>query len=282
MNQTDLTYPIPSQPRQLRLDTTTVCNAACLSCHRHISQRRGTMSGELIDKILRDVSQWANPLEEIVPVNYGEFFTCDDWWAILKQINKYLPCTRIVIPTNGTLIDQSMVDKFCQITTLKIINFSVNAFFDGTYAQFMGLDAGYKNRIPNLIKSIKVERPDIIIWASMVFDPQYQSDLERDKFIEFWQSQNVIPQILPAASANRPDKKVLIPRTEPCWSIFSDFVVGFDGKLSSCCFDSGMVLDLGQYSGALLSDWQNEKITALRKAHNEHRREGFCERCSFA
>jgi radical SAM protein with 4Fe4S-binding SPASM domain len=283
MKQIDITYETPSQPRQVRLDTTTRCNASCTSCHRFYSQREGEMPPELIGKVLRDIARWPAPLTEIIPVNYGEFFLREDWAWILSMVEKNLPDTQIVLPTNGSLITPDTVSKLCKVTTLKIINFSVNAFYEDTYRAFMGLKEETPTKIVDAIKQIKVERPDIIIWVSMVFDPEYQTDRERDDFVNFWR-QYAYPQILPAASAGRRRKKPEQAVKLPCRSIFSDMVVGYDGRLSLCCFDADFHIDLGEYSGNLKADWKNAKIEELRRLHNEHKRDevDLCKQCTFA
>lgn len=278
----DIVYKTPRIPHQLRLDTTTQCNASCLSCHRHLSNREGEMPFDLIERLVNDVARWNPPLPEIIPVNYGEFFMREDWLEILEILANKIPQTSIVLPTNGALLTEEKVTNLCNIPNLGIINFSINAFFDETYEAFMGLKASNLINIEDAMRQIAVQRPDIAIWASMVFDPQYSSDLQRDLFYRHW-SELSSPQILTASSAGR-GTEMKIPRKIPCRSIFSDIVVGYDGKLSSCCWDSRFQLDLNYYSGDLLKDWQNKELIEIRRIHNEHRREeiDLCKFCSSA
>ena len=280
----DIQYVTPPQPRQLRLDTTTTCNASCLSCHRFNSGRQGEMPYSLIEKLLSDVSKWATPLEEIIPVNYGEFFTRKDWYGILVMIAQYLPYTQIVIPTNGSFLSNEAIFKIAKIPTVKIMNYSVNAYFDETYKQFTGLNPDVIPMIRKGVAQLKVLRPDITHRVSMVFDPEYQTDLERDLFKNYWIG-HAEPWILPAASAGRTGKKPVNPVKLPCRSIFSDIVVGYDGKISSCCFDPAFnAFELGYYSGDLLRDWHSPELTELRRLHNEEKRTevALCKACTFS
>jgi len=249
------------------------------------------MPFDLIKQVINDVARWEKPLDEIVPVNYGEFFLRKDWFDILTLIAQKLPATEITLATNGALVSESVVFKLCSIPNFRVINFSVNGYFAETYEKFMGLKADTIKGIRKAIAQFKVLRPDIRLKASMVFDPMYQSDLERDFFEQYWAgavSWNPMlnkPDVwaIAAASCGR-GTPIKIPRVLPCRSIFSDFVIGYDGKLSSCCFDAGMVLDLGNYSGDTRKDWDNGKLTDLRRLHNENRREEIplCRDCSFA
>lgn len=282
-SEIEITYNTPVYPRQVRLDTTTKCNARCLSCHRFQSKRCGEMSPELILQVLDDISRWDTPPEEIIPVNYGELFMRKDWHWVLTQISQRLPYTHIVIPTNGSFLEGETLGKLCAIPQVRTINFSVNAYFNETYETFTGLSASNLERVRKAVAYLRVMRSDIRVEVSMVFDPIYQTDLERDLFLNYWQPFAEV-WILPAASAGRKSKTPELERKQPCRSIFSDFVVGFDSKLSSCCFDSNFSLDLGYYSGDLHKDWHNEKLSQLRRMHNEHKRNeiNLCQSCTFA
>ena len=279
----ELKYPTPSQPRQLRLDTVSSCNAKCLSCHRFLSARKGEMPRDLVLALLDDISRWEQPLDEIVPINYGELFLYKDWFWLLQEIEKKLPMTRIVIPTNASLLTIKTISELATIKNWDLINFSINAFFDETYRRFMGLEPSTLSRLPQLMLKIRELRPDVTIWASMVYDPVYHTEIERELFIEAWKH-FAFPQILTASSAGRDDNCPLEPTTLPCRSLFSDFVVGFDGKLSSCCWDSNFILDLGFYNGFLKSQWQDGLIKELRRLHNEGKRNTIplCRQCSYA
>ena len=289
----DIKYETPPQPRQIRLDTVTFCNASCLSCHRLMSQRKGEMPMDMITKILKDISKWEKPLEEIVPVNYGEFFLREDWFEILTMIAQKLPYTTITLATNGSLIGDKEVINLCQIPTFKIINFSVNAYFDETYKEFMGLNPDTIQKIRKAIAQFRVLRPDIWTKVSMVFSPEYQTDLERDLFVNYWAGAGLSPidfpnrlrdiWVITDSSAGRRGHKPINPVKIPCRSIFSDFVIGYDGKLNSCCFDANFHLDLGYYEN-VIKDWHNDKITELRRKHNENKREkvDLCKVCTSA
>ena len=279
----NIVYETPSQPKQLRLDTVgNNCNASCLSCHRRLSKRTGKMPMDMIRRILNDVSSWNQPLNEIVPVNYGELFTRPDWETIITKIAIKLPFTKIVIPTNGSLLNEKAVRFLCSVPTLYVINFSVNAYFAETYEYFTGLKAEVIERIKTFVMLISQLRKDVTIWVSMVYDPEYQPQLDKDFFMEYWSHSPAVPQLLAAASAGR-KVRTIAPLKIPCRSIFSDFVIGFDGKLSSCCFDASFNLDLGYYSGDAKKDWLNPKLQRLRELHNAQQREEYelCRTCSF-
>ena len=277
-----LTYNAPKYPRQLRFDTTTSCNAKCLSCHRFVPTniRRGHMEMDYAERIMKDIATWTFPLNELVPVNYGEFFTYRYWYEFLRMAEKLLPQTRIVIPTNGGELDYNL-EKLLLIKTVQLINFSVNGFLGSTYEQFMKLPSGNINIIRNMILQIRKKRPDITIWISMVYDPIYQSEAEKDLFQQSWSQ---FGQVFILAASNCGRTPLAIHTTLPCRSIFSDLAIGFDGKLSACCFDAGFRLNCGRLESTVEAAWHNEHLEALRKLHLNGNRQScqICYDCSFA
>jgi len=249
-----------------------------------MSTRKGEMPMNDIVRILDDVSKWQIPLYELVPVNYGEFLLRKDWYEILSMITTKLPKTQIVLPTNGSTFTVSNVERLCHIPTMHLINFSINAYFDETYKEFMNMSPKVLTMIERACKILRALRPDIKLWASMVSSPRYQTDIERDMFKKHWSDKVDMVWVINAASAGRDPDKPLIRNSVPCRSIFSDIVVGYDMKLSSCCFDSAFHLSLGEYSGDLKRDWHNKELTELRRKHNENERKDtdLCRECSFA
>ena len=157
----------------------------------------------------------------------------------------------------------------------------------------MGLNPDTIPRMRKAITQLRVLRPDIWVKVSMVFDPSFCSDLQRDLFVNYWAGVGLSPidfpdrlrdiWVIPAASAGR-GTVIKIPRVIPCRSIFSDLVIGFDGKLSSCCFDPNFsAFDLGYYSGNILKDWHSEQFQKFRQLHNEGKRQEIplCKECTF-
>jgi hypothetical protein len=67
----------------------------------------------------------------------------------------------------------------------------------------------------------------------------------------------------------------------PCWSLFTEGHITYDGKLSACCFDAGdrwIMADLAETS--FLSGWNSEAFRSLREAHLRRDVRGtICEAC---
>jgi radical SAM protein with 4Fe4S-binding SPASM domain len=67
----------------------------------------------------------------------------------------------------------------------------------------------------------------------------------------------------------------------PCWSLFTEGHITYDGKLSACCFDAGdrwIMADLNQ--ATFMEGWNSADFQALRQAHLARDVRGtICESC---
>ncbi len=277
-------YETLDKPKSLHIDTWAYCNAQCRFCrYPPMTREKGKMDRGLFEHILDEASSWDKPLKEIVPIHYGEFFSQPDWYDLLKLMEKKLPRTSIILPTNGALITPEIVSGLAEIQTLKIINISVNAYFKETYEELMGLDAGAIPRIKQAVQMLKVLAPQTTVWVSMVYDPVFQTEKEQALFIEEWKNIAYV-QVHPASFCQ--DYREPVIRSQiPCRSIFIDFIILWDGRVVPCCWDSNGDIVVGDVKKQKILDiWHGKPMNELRKFHNEGRRQELklCSICSFS
>jgi radical SAM protein with 4Fe4S-binding SPASM domain len=67
----------------------------------------------------------------------------------------------------------------------------------------------------------------------------------------------------------------------PCWSIFTEGHVTWDGKLSACCFDHDGRFHMGDLTKqSFMEAWNSATFTALHEAHLRRDLTGtVCESC---
>lgn len=277
-------YETLPQTKSLHIDTWSYCNASCRFCrYNTLTRPKGKMDMKLLEHILDDAATWPQPLEEIVPIHYGEFFLNPEWYEILKLIERKLPQTAIVLPTNGSMLDPATVLKLTTIRTLRLLNISVNAYFAETYEQLMGLKADTILRIKEAVRYLKVLMSPITVWLSMVYDPSYQTEKEKDLFEQEWQPYGIV-KVHPTSFC-RDYRKPAITSKIPCRSIFIDFVFLWDGRVAPCCWDSNGEIIVGDVTKQKILDvWHGEAMNTLRELHNQGRRDEIelCSLCSFS
>lgn len=283
--KTDVKYNTPIVPVQVRLELSNKCVASCIPCHRHLMKRElGFMAFALVEKCLADICSFPAPLTEVVPTGWGECFLHPRWHEILMLIARKLPRTHMTIPTNGVLLTDGVVEKLAQVPTLKLVNFSVNAFLPATYEAYTGLPAAKMEVIEQAAVKLRQLRPDIAQWFSLVRDSRYQSPKEVELFQAKWSRYGQV-QVSQAEYAGWPGREPITPVSLPCRSLWSDMAVSWDGVVSSCCYDAQVELKIGDSNTQNLLDiFHGKTFTELRKAHLEGERETIplCRSCTFA
>ena len=287
----DVKYTLPPYPRQVRIETSSFCNAGCSWCHAHgekgLTRQKGKMDRQMITRIIDDIATWPEPLKELVPTNFGELFLHRDWYAILQEIARKLPETKIALVTTGTLLTPAQIAKLATIPTLGYVNFSINAYFRETWERIHKLPAKMMDRAVSNVHVLRDRRPDVDVNVSMVYDPEITTETERERFLAHW-TQFGSTTVSHVSFAGHPRKRPLQPVTLSCRSVFDGIVVFDDGNCGTgCCFDGDAdpELNIGHFPEEKLLDiWHGEKLKRLCEIHNDGRRVDLklCKTCSFA
>ena len=245
------------------------------------------MTWELFEHIIRDIASWPQPLKELVPTNFGELQMNRDWERMLHLVEEKLPRTGIVIVTTGTLMTDEFLEKLALVKTVKLVNFSINAYFAETWSRIMRLPEKLMPRAVQAVHDFRSRRPDVDVHVSMVYDQELMTELERDLFYSYW-SQFGPTELNNVSYAGHPTRRSNPPTTLPCRSIFDGLTV-FDTGLvgSNCCFDgdADSQLKVGSVPEERLLDiWHGEKLRKLAGMHNNGMRNSLnlCSGCTFA
>ena len=282
-----VSYSTPLVPRQLRLELTSYCNAHCAPCHRSLMLRKPQhMDWNLVEKVVSEASQLPERLQEVVLSDFGETMLYPAWERAAQLVARKLPSTHLVLPTNGTLLTDEVVEKLARLPTLKLVNLSVNAYLPETYVAFHKLPASNLKAIEAAALRIRKLRPDIILWLSMVRAAEYQSEKEVELFREHWGKIGQV-QINLANYAGVPGREPLTPVSLPCRSLFSDLVVLADGQCLSCCFVAEPLPELvvgDANAESLMALWHSKRFNEIRQLHSEGRRAelNICRTCTFS
>jgi len=276
---------VPSEYPNIHLDTYAYCNASCIFCgYSDMTRKKGRMSRGLLNHILDDIALWDTPTKEIVPIHYGEFFLNPDWLYVLECIQGKLPRTKIAIPTNGSLLDDSKIDRLVRIRTLKYLSFSIYGYFDETYERLTGLSPGTIGRVEHAITRIRQLRPDIHIAVGATFHPPFITDYETRLLLRKWHPYVQCHIVIGNSQMNKDFMKDY-PSEIPCISIFLSFIVLWDGRVCLCCYDPNGEIIVGDVKRERLLDiWQGELVKKYQNLHAAGKRDTIplCRTCSFA
>ena len=285
-------YLLPEFPRQVRIETSSFCNAGCDFCHAHgsfkpMDRKKARMTPGLFSAILDDIASWPKPLKELVPTGWGEVFLNREWPWMLQEISRRLPKTGIQIVTTGTLLTDDAIEKLALVPTLSGVNFSINCFFADSWSRIHKLPPKAMLIAVNAVHKFRDRRPDVATNVSMVMDSQLTTELEKDLFLNYWSSFGQVT-VSPASYAGNPKRVPEPPVTLSCRSVFDGLFVLDSGLVGTCCFfwnGDHDELAIGQFPEEQLLDiWNGARLKQLGELHNSGRRAelNLCATCSFA
>jgi radical SAM protein with 4Fe4S-binding SPASM domain len=287
-------------PRSVKIELTARCNFNCAFCARGMRLRdQRDMDRGTFERLLREMRTAG--VEEIGLFYLGESFMVP-WLpeaiAFAKQECGY---PYVFLTTNGSLATPERVEA-CMKAGLDSLKFSYNyadveqfinvtrvkgGYFDkmkqniigahrvreaggygcGLYASYIEYDGDQRTRMHAALNEIRPYVDEV--YALPLYN---QADLVSSEETERgWSS----------VAGNR-GRAAALRDPLPCWSIFTEGHVTWDGKLSACCFDHDGRFHMGDLmEESFLDAWNSTKFQALRRAHLARDVRGtVCESCT--
>lgn len=290
--------PAPPCPRSVKIELTARCNFACTFCARsHRLRGQHDMDRALFERLLVEMREAG--VEEIGMFYLGESFLVP-WLAEAIGFARSIGFPHIFLTTNGSLAAPEFVED-CMAAGLDSLKFSLNfadreqfreitgvkaRLFDtmienikaaheireakgyatGLYASYILYDGEQGGRMDEIVRHV---RPFVDeIYALPLYN---QADLVgegvRDRG---W-----------AVTAGNRGRIGALRDPIPCWALFTEGHITWDGMLSACCFDHDGQFHMGDLKEqSFMAAWASQRFQALRAAHLEGAVAGtVCENC---
>lgn len=285
-------------PHSVKIELTGRCNYACRFCARsNLLRDVEDMDPELLRRIMQEMFDAG--VKEIGLFYLGESFMVP-WVGEAVKMAKDIGFPYVFLTTNGSLCNEKNL-RAVMSAGLNSLKFSYN-YADAEQLQDIArVKRAYFDKVTENIKLAHRIREnggyDCGLYASYI---NYDGD-QRDKMLEavaeitpyvdevyglplYGQAG---PQDSPAADAgfhptggNTGRADAPVPAV-PCWAVFTEGHVTFDGKLSACCWDHNDGLTMGDLTEqSFMEAWNSPKFQQLRAAHLAENVKGTaCENC---
>lgn len=287
-------------PKSVKIELTGRCNFACAFCAREMLLRdQKDMDQALFKRLALEMRQAG--VEELGLFYLGESFMVPwlpDAIAYAREICGY---PYVFLTTNGSLATRDRVQA-CMRAGLNSLKFSYN-FADA--AQFSDV-AGVKPRYFEMIKAnIRAAREvrdaggyDCGLYASYI---EYDGEQGERMQAALREIEPYVDEIyaLPlysqadllsgeqeergwSAVAGNRGRAAALRDPLPCWAVFTEGHITWDGKLSACCFDHDGRFHMGDLTTQRFAEaWNSELYQSLRAAHLRRDVRGtVCEGCA--
>ncbi len=186
-NAYDNDMPVKKYPVILELELGNNCNLECIMCKGILSSSVRQAREKDLELSIPYDSQFVEQLEEFIPhleevrFNGGEPFLIDIYYAIWAKIIKIKPSIKIVLATNGTILNDRIKNL------LKQGNFHINFSFDSLLPEryeYIRKNAKFINTLANLKYYHKFCREQHRVLC-LVVNPMRINWQEMPTFIKF-------------------------------------------------------------------------------------------------
>ena len=288
----------PPAPRSVKIELTSQCNYRCGFCaHRLRLKDRGEMSWTFFTRVVGEIVDAG--VEELGFFFIGESFMCE-WLPDAIEYAKARGIRYAFLTTNGSLATPARV-KACMEAGLDSLKFSMNNADEAQFRKVAQVKGKlFRDAITHLKEARKVRDAGNFrcgLYASSIrYDGEQQERMQAlvDDILPCVDEHYWLPLYSMGALTAEREKELgyrpiagnqgrlaALREPLPCWSLFTEGHITYDGKLSACCFDAGdrwIMADLNQMP--FMDGWRSVAFQELRKAHLARDVAGtICENC---
>ena len=284
----------PPAPESVKIELTGLCNFKCHFCgHGQRLRETGEMDKEFYKKITKEMSDAG--VKELGMFYLGESFLCK-WLPEAIAHAKDVGFEYIFLTTNGSVSTPEKMEA-CMAAGLNSLKFSLNYADEEQFKEITSVKGAYFHAMIDNIKAASRIRDEgkynCGVYASYIMYDGEQGErmAERVKEIEPYVDElYALPLYNQAALVENENWEFVAGNrgrygnmrdSLPCWSIFTEGHISFDGRLSACCFDHDNRFNMGDLNDVgFMEAWHSEKFQELRKAHLKKTvKNTICEEC---
>jgi hypothetical protein len=291
-------------PISCKIELTGRCNFNCYFCARGLVNRKHeAMDFELFKRLLLEMRY--EGVREIGLFFLGEPFMSKDLERAVDFAKRVAEFPYVFLTTNGSLATPSRV-RSLMLNGLDSLKFSFNYADEEQFASIARVKAQLYHKMLDNIRQVRLVRDEVEaetghrcgLYASCIEYDGLQGERMKEKLTEFanyFDEVYTLPLYTMGShcfkqekergwkpSAGNRGRMGCLRDPLPCWSIFTEAHIVFDGHLNLCCFDTHE----GEFYMADLKDspfmdgWNSEKFMAIRRHHLAKDVRGtLCEKC---
>lgn len=292
--------PAPPAPRSVKIELTARCDFQCFFCASHMRLReKADIDPAFYRRILAEMRD--EGVEEIGLFYLGESFLCDWLPEAIRYAKEDCGYPYVFLTTNGRLATPERV-RACMEAGLDSLKFSFNfadaeQFHDVTRvkpADYAKVEAHLRDarRVRDEVEVATGHRCGLYA-SSIRYDDAQQAKMESAvaRIAPLVDEHYWLPLYGQAGltagakgtvpTAGNQGRIGALRKPLPCWSLFTEGHVTYDGKLSACCFDHDGRFEMGDLKKeGFLAAWQGERFQKLRRANLAEDVKGtVCEEC---
>jgi len=283
----------PPVPRSVKIELTGRCDFQCFFCAVHTRPReKSDMPWELYTRLARELRELG--VEQLGVFYLGESFLCDWLSDAIRYAKRECGFPYVFLTTNGRLATAARVRE-CMLAGLDSLKFAANCCGPGQLHAVAGVEPEEFQVIVRNIQDARRVRNEIEhetgrrcgLYASSLLYDEAQRERMKPALLDilpyvdehYWLPLYGHPGLKAVTGATR-DGEVL-RKPLPCWPLFNEGHITWDGRLSACCLDHARRFHMGNLDETpFLEAWHSPAFQQLREAHlRQDVRGTACENC---
>lgn len=265
-------------PIEIGIEMTNRCNLKCPMCAREEMTRPiGDMPMELLTKIIDEIKSYA----ELI------YLHGDGEPLLHRQIYEAICYARtnglrVGLSTNATLLNSNNA-RLLLDSGLDYLILPVDGFTKETYEKIR-VNAIYEQVVENISKFMELKKiRKAKTFVVIQFIEMEQNYKEKEAFFNYWKKYN--PEVIRVKPIVALTGGKCISRIKsPCFYLWRQSMIDWDGTVFACCVDTNSVYSLGNVKDKSLREiWNGPLLTRLRQMHIENRQSqiSICNTCSL-
>ncbi len=288
-------------PRSVKIELTGSCDYKCFFCATGKNLRpKSHMDFDLFCRLAKEIREAG--VEELGMFYLGESFLYPKLVDAIEYAKHTLQFPYVFLTTNGRMALREKVSA-CIYAGLDSLKFSFNWSDAEQMKEITQVDAF--DRVIDNIRDAKHVRDKVwehtghccgLYASSILYEGAQREKMEKAvrKILPYVDEHYFLPLYNQGGHTDAEERERgyvpmagnmgriggLVPAL-PCWALFTEGHVTFDGKLSGCCFDHGGDWTMGDLTKeSFLEAWNSQAFQALRKAQLDKDVAGTaCENC---
>ncbi len=286
---------VPRFPKTVQFETHSFCNARCVFCPYYLyydTQPKGFMTDEQFKKIVDELKR--HNVRRISPYMNNEPFLDKKIIKKLCYIKQEIKDSKIVLTTNGSMLDRNCVDDLVKYNPLDALYISFQGVEKEGYEETMRGSLKFEVTMGNVLylisklKESKAKKPFKVIVTMVA-----TSKVDPVKAVKFWREKGVKAKWTPLENrgGNIEEFQSLLPQNAKrkrfvnCTRLFKQGYILFNGDMVLCCTDYSRKVVLGNvFETSIEEVWNNKKSYEIRRLFYEGQLDEIplCKTCEIA
>ncbi len=288
----------PPAPPSVKIELTARCDFQCFFCASAFKLRRKQdIDWDFYARVTQEM--YDAGVKELGLFYLGESFLYSQLAEAIHHAKKVVGFPYVFLTTNGRMAVPAKV-KACMAAGLDSLKFSYNFADREQCKQVTGVDA-FDQIVANILGARRV-RDEVeaetgqrcgLYASSIHYDGEQQEKMVEAVTLiadavdqHYWLPLYGQAGLTAGARGTTPvagnvGRAGAMREPLPCWSVFTEGHITYDGKLAACCFDHDGRFDMGDLNEMSFMDaWHSHLFSKLRTAHLAKDVTGTaCEQC---